>query len=97
MTDKTNPAMPQGESWIDAIGNSYKRGALHRGLTAQEHAAIQLRVPNSGTPWLDDMIRQARVLDATKDFAVAMLNTDWWDSYGNLADKSVAIARALIL
>lgn len=29
------------------------------GLTAREHAAIQLRVPTSGTPWLDDMIRQS--------------------------------------
>lgn len=34
------------------------------GLSAREHAALQLRVPTSGTAWLDEMIRQARALDA---------------------------------
>ncbi|TDQ63608.1 hypothetical protein ATL17_1615 [Maritalea mobilis] len=29
------------------------------GLTAQEYAAIQLKVPNSGTEWLDEMIEQS--------------------------------------
>lgn len=28
------------------------------------HAAIQLRVPDSGIPWLDRMIRESRRLDA---------------------------------
>lgn len=28
------------------------------------HAAIQLRVPHSGIPWLDRMIRESRRLDA---------------------------------
>lgn len=28
------------------------------GLSARQHAAILLRVPNSGVTWLDDMIRQ---------------------------------------
>jgi hypothetical protein len=28
------------------------------------HAAIQLRVPRSGIPWLDRMIRESRRLDA---------------------------------
>lgn len=30
------------------------------GLTAREHAAIHLRVPMSGNPWLDAMITEAR-------------------------------------
>ncbi|WP_017302551.1 hypothetical protein [Nodosilinea nodulosa] len=34
------------------------------GLTAQEYAAIHLRVPASGTPWLDEMIRAANHRDA---------------------------------
>jgi hypothetical protein len=38
------------------------------GLTAREYAAIQLRVPESGTPWLDAMIR-VRLRD---DFAAAL-------------------------
>lgn len=29
-------------------------------MTLREYAAIQLRVPNSGTDWLDAMIREAQ-------------------------------------
>jgi len=36
------------------------------GLNIRQHAAIALRVPTSGTPWLDDMIREARRLDASE-------------------------------
>lgn len=36
------------------------------GMTLRQYAAIQLRVPNSGTDWLDDMIRQARRDDAAE-------------------------------
>ncbi len=28
------------------------------GMTLQEYAAIKLRVPNSGTDWLDEMIKE---------------------------------------
>jgi len=38
----------------------------HPGLTAREHAAITLRVPDSGQEWLDDMIREARRWDAAQ-------------------------------
>ena len=29
------------------------------GMTLRQYAAIKLRVPNSGTDWLDEMIRQS--------------------------------------
>ena len=29
------------------------------GMTLRQYAAIKLRVPNSGTDWLDDMIRES--------------------------------------
>lgn len=29
------------------------------GLTAREYAAIHLRVPSSGTPWLDEMVHRS--------------------------------------
>ena len=31
-----------------------------RGMTLRQYAAILLRVPQSGLPWLDEMIEQAR-------------------------------------
>ena len=32
----------------------------HPGMTLRQYAAIKLCVPDSGTEWLDDMIRQAQ-------------------------------------
>jgi|LakMenE01Jun11ns_1017448.scaffolds.fasta_scaffold9783619_2 hypothetical protein len=29
------------------------------GMTLRQYAAIKLKVPNSGTDWLDDMIRES--------------------------------------
>ena len=40
----TDPAFPSGS---------------HKGLTRREYAAIHLRVPDSGSAWLDAMIYQA--------------------------------------
>lgn len=35
-----------------------------RGMTLRQYAAIHLKVPNSGTDWLDEMIKQANKIDA---------------------------------
>ena len=42
---------------LDAEG---KPVAIETGMTLRQYAAIKLRVPNSGTDWLDKMIREAR-------------------------------------
>jgi hypothetical protein len=49
------------------------------GLTAREHAAISLRVPMSGNPWLDEMIIEARRWDAAQAAMAAMLPTEGYD------------------
>jgi hypothetical protein len=33
------------------------------GMTLREYAAIKLKVPDSGTDWLDDMIRKSNEID----------------------------------
>lgn len=38
-------------------------------LTAGEYAAIHLRVPESGTPWIDEMVRKSRDLDTPAEEA----------------------------
>lgn len=53
-TAEDEPAMPSHGSMGEVA---------HRGLTAREHAAIALRLPESGTEWLDAMIHRARLLD----------------------------------
>jgi hypothetical protein len=55
MTQKEYPIHPQLD-W----GN---QGAKMEGLEAAEYAAIHLRVPKSGTPWLDEMISEANKRD----------------------------------
>ena len=47
--DDGGPAFPQNS--LNNIG---------RGMTLRQYAAIKLCVPNSGTDWLDGMIRQAQ-------------------------------------
>ena len=34
-----------------------------QGMTLRQYAAIHLKVPNSGTDWLDEMIEQANKID----------------------------------
>lgn len=38
----------------------------HECLTSRQYAAIQLRIPESGTPWLDGMIAKANRRDIAK-------------------------------
>lgn len=38
-------------------------GDPNQGMTLREYAAIHLKVPNSGTDWLDKMIEEANKLD----------------------------------
>ena len=80
------------------------------GMTLRQYAAIKLKVPNSGTDWLDDMIRQSLRDDfAVKAMPVAMetLCQDWTKDDGDswywnkteiemLAEKSYALANLLL-
>lgn len=43
------------------------------GMSIREHAAITLRVPDSGQPWLDDMIGDARRWDAAQAIAAGLI------------------------
>lgn len=44
------------------------------GMSLRQYAAIALRVPNSGTDWLDDMIREARREDCAAKAMQAMVS-----------------------
>ena len=55
MTDENKPAFPNeggpGNLWND------------KGMTLRQYASIKLKVPDSGTDWLDDMIRKSLLDD----------------------------------
>ena len=56
MNEKINqggPAFP----FVEFDGDG-KPAAIETGMTLRQYAAIKLRVPNSGTDWLDAMIRE---------------------------------------
>ena len=38
-------------------------GEPQQGMTLRQYAAIHLKVPSSGTDWLDEMIEEANKLD----------------------------------
>ena len=48
------------------------------GMTLRQYAAIKLKVPDSGTDWLDDMIRQSIKDDfAAKAMQALLSDPDW--------------------
>ena len=72
MISDGGPAFPHTTQW-DGITPAIN----HNGMTLRQYAAIKLCVPDSGLPWLDEMIVQSRrfnVDDAT--LAMAKLNVE---------------------
>lgn len=74
MSSKNNdgnwPAHPceQGQTPEGTWNDTFESG-----LTAKQYAAIHLRVPNSGTDWLDEMIRQANHRDIAGQMSAAFM------------------------
>ena len=58
--DQHDRAFPAWPTWPSGEQSYFP------GLPAIAYAAIQLRVPMSGAPWLDAMIREARRMDAAE-------------------------------
>ncbi len=65
------------------------------GMSTRQFAAIKLRVPDSGTDWLDDMIRRAR----RDDFAAQELSSGCDHGYtpDSVAERSFALADAMVV
>ena len=65
------------------------------GLTVREHAAIMLRVPQSGSAWLDAMIRKSNRLELAK----AAMRLPGIEDYGTDEDAitdAVAVADMIL-
>lgn len=68
-----------------------------RGLTAVEYAAIHLRVPKSGTAWIDDMIRESlRDRFAGHSLAGLMANSKWSGNHGGYASAAYDQAQVML-
>ena len=88
------PAFPRA-GFEASLSNPSQTDTLPQdGMTLQQYAAIKLKVPTSGTPWLDEMIR----MSLRNDFAAAAIPTivhDWCES--NAAHYVGATANAYTL
>jgi len=62
MTKPTDPACP-----VQELNTDGSPANLCIGLTAREHAAIALRVPDSGEDWLDAMILKPLFFNSTRE------------------------------
>jgi len=70
--------------WIDGNGEKFING----GLSKQAYAAIHLKVPLSGTPWLDEMIQKARRDEFAKASLIGRLSNPIFKP-GNLHSKTI--------
>jgi hypothetical protein len=48
-------------------------------MTTKQYAAVNLRVPRSGDPKLDAMIRESRRFDFAEKVVIEMLNAEAWN------------------
>ena len=78
------PAFPRPHS-----GNT---NFAQEGMTLREYAAIKLKVPDSGTHWLDDMIRQS----IRDDFAAKAIQGLLLDDNGDFSDPKWLAERAYV-
>jgi hypothetical protein len=71
--------------------NEYIQGS--EGMTLRQYAAIKLRVPESGTDWLDDMIRKSN----RDHFAAHAINeVGWYNNINQSAIMAYEIADAML-
>jgi hypothetical protein len=69
MSDKNQPAFPH--TVVDSSTN-FDLDLIYSGMTLRQYAAIKLKVPDSGTDWLDDMINKSLLDDfAAKAMPIA--------------------------
>ena len=92
MTEKDDgfQAFPMG---YHRDGNS----ADHPGMTLRQYAAIKLCVPDSGLPWLDEMIEKARRNEYAGLAMQGFLASGTWNcSDEDMTERCRKIADALI-
>ena len=85
-------AFPITEEQMDRI-EKYPQMA---GLSKEEYAAIHLKIPNSGSEWLDEMIRKANLRDAVLSAMHGLLSSNGNLDKELLAEASMEIASEIL-
>ena len=71
-------------------------GHFSEGMTLLQYAAIKLKVPDSGTDWLDDMIRKSLRDDFAAKAMQGMLASDVNATRHIFAAQAYAMADAML-
>lgn len=95
--------MSARENGGPAFPETREQHAWNPGMTLRQYAAIKLRVPESGTQWLDDMIRKSLRDEMAGRAMTAMLSghfshyghEDYWDRDG-IACEAYFVADAML-
>ena len=72
------------------------------GMSLRQYAAIKLCVPQSGTPWLDDMIRESRRNSVAEHALIGVIQSSGWEPIGcedgmtPVSEVAYSIADAMI-
>lgn len=83
--DVSGSAFPSEQEFVSFNHYQPLRRVLHAGMTLRQYAAIKLRVPDSGTPWLDEMISAAR-----QDYFAAKADIPWEKAFEHAQDHLAA-------
>ena len=95
-TNTGGPAFPM--TGMDFRNGQQVEAVHQRGMTLRQYAAIKLKVPDSGTYWLDDMIRKSQ----RDDFAAKALQgfigteTEGGMLYDRVAEVAYMYADAML-
>lgn len=95
--------MTQRNDCGPAFPESTSQDGPYGGMSLRQYAAIKLRVPDSGTDWLDDMIRQSLRTDLAVKAMQAFLSghiahyghENHWP-YDQMASEALSVADALL-
>lgn len=66
------------------------------GMTLRQYAAIKLRVPSSGSDWLDDMIRESNRDELAATAMAGLMSNNGLDWMESVATASYGMADAML-
>ena len=98
MQDSGGPAFPIADPFsVTGPGNVSEALRLRNGMTLRQYAAIKLRVPDSGTDWLDRMILKAKRDDLAAQAMQGMLaDSEVKGSPKEFAERAYTLASAML-
>ena len=94
--ETSGPAFPRQDVVWDMPNGTQTGTEGHPGMSLRQYAAIELRIPDSGIDWLDEMIAKAERRDIAAKAMQAMLKPNTTESEYVIAKEAYIYADAMI-